>query len=323
MNIFGVGMFGFDVLTWHKDTEDNTKRHLFSSDLLPSRIAPLRTVVFCCGRERCSPAASCFRSMFLCLDAFVTIRSTPDDVPSSPRCRYPNLLFREEERLRLGSVFRLVTKDADREDEGLFPVSALTPPPPRGGSRLPPTWASSLPELRVRTAEEAVPELVRSGALSARQGAAAIEMIRAEDAVVFAACRVAGAGAGAAVASGGGGGGGGGPRGREWSGEAKSNFASILKVVLRERERGGAGVETRRGREGLDLRPVTGGGGSGEKGVWETAGRSCCGDGLDGKGEGEEKRRDSPEVPESFQSDAIALADVALVTGKVSQCLLV
>ena len=273
--------------------------------------------------------------------------------PSTPRCRYPDLLFREEERPRLGNVFRLVTKDADREDELLFPISALTPPPPpppRGGvgggngSRLPLTWASSLPELRVRTAEaSAIPELVRGGALTAREGAAAIEMIRAEDPVVFAACRVAGAAA--ASGAGAGAGSSSGARNREWSMEAKSSFASALKLVLRERERdSAAGVEAGRGSEGLDLlRPVAGGaaagqggepsaaaseaGGSrdGEKGAWGAAGRLFCGDGLDGRRhEGGEKRgRGSPRVPESFQSDAIALADVALVTGKVRFSLLV
>ncbi|CAN0417892.1 unnamed protein product, partial [Ectocarpus fasciculatus] len=157
-------------------------------------------------------------------------------IPLSASCRYPNLIFREEERL--GRVFRVVTKDAASVDEVLFPISALTPPPSPGLSRLPPTWASSTPELRVGTAETVVvPELVSTGALTRQQGVLVVEMLRAEDPVVFAACRVAGAAAGISLSFST-------PveeRRREWSGEAKRNFASMVKVVLRGKVGGGDG----------------------------------------------------------------------------------
>lgn len=253
--------------------------------------------------------------------------------------RYPSLIFREHEKL--GSVFRLVTKDTDREDELLFPLSALTPPPPPGRSHLPPTWASSLPEVRVSTAEAvALPELVRSGALTPGQGAAAVEMFREEDPVVFAACRVAGAAA-AAAASGGSGGiggggslgdGGGGSRNRGWSNEAKNSFASMLKLVLyaRDGERGGVVEQARGESDGFDLGMVAGRGegsnGGDEEGVWGRAERFLGGDDsyarpeVGARGEEEEtKSRDSLQVPETFQLDTIALADVALVTGKVKK----
>lgn len=245
-------------------------------------------------------------------------------------------------------MFRLVTKDAGREDELLFPISALTPPPPPGRSNLSLTWASSLPELRVSTAEAVVvPELVRNGCLTPGQGAAVVEMIRAEDPVVFAACRVAGAAAATAAAAAGGGGGGrslasvtvsGGAGSREWSGEAKSSFASMLKIVLRDRERRGRAVGKARGEgHGLEVGMADGGvscqggklaagkgadGRDGDEGVWGREGhQSFGGDDFCGRREGEReeetKCRDSLEVPESFQSDAIALADAALVIGKV------
>lgn len=285
--------------------------------------------------------------------------------PTSRRPRYPSLIFQEEERL--GRVFRIVTKEADREDELLFPISALTPPPPPGRSRLPSTWASSLPELRVRAVAAVVPELVSTGALTPQQGATAAGMIRAEDPVVFAACRVAGAAAAAATAaataataaagvagitgslasmsvSGGGAaaaaaaagdgrgrGGGGGRRG--WSDEAKGSFASMLKIVLRDRERGVAvGGEARGTSGGLGLGPTEGfglaqrGGGPAASavelngGLWGRAGRLFDGVGA-GRGleEGERESGDLSEAQGSFQADALALADVALVTGKVRE----
>lgn len=210
------------------------------------------------------------------------------------------------------------------------------------------------------TAEAVVlPELVRSGALTPGQGAAAVEMIREEDPVVFAACRVAGAAAATAAAaaaatpaaaaaataaaaaaavggsSGGGGrsvaGGGGGSGTRGWSDEAKSSFASMLKLVLYGRERGG-GVGQANGGLGLGVMVAgcrgrqrgesAAGGGGEEEAVWGRAERLLGGDELCGRrepgGGGEEETcRDSVRVPETFQSDTIALADVALVTGKV------
>ncbi|CAM9969974.1 unnamed protein product, partial [Scytosiphon promiscuus] len=207
-------------------------------------------------------------------------------IPLGAACRYPNLIFREEERL--GRVFRIVIKEADRQDELLFPISALTPPPPPGRSRLPSTWASSLPELRVRAVAAVIPELVSTGALTPQQGAAAVEMIRTEDPVIR-------------------GEGGSGGRGREWSVEAKGSFASMLKIVLRDRERGTMVGEGR--------------GASGDLGLGLTAGDGFArreGREREMK-EGEGKSGDPPEAPGSFQTDALALADVALVTGKITK----
>ncbi|CAM9512453.1 unnamed protein product [Ectocarpus sp. 12 AP-2014] len=220
-------------------------------------------------------------------------------IPLSASCRYPNLIFRDEERL--GHIFRIVTKDAASEDEVLFPISALTPPPSPGLSRLPPTWASSPPELRVSTAETvAVPELVSTGALTRQQGVLVVEMLRAEDPVVFAACRVAGA-AGVSLGSSTPAG----ERRREWSGEAKGNFASMVKVVLGGKVgRGDGGSSVGEANGGMPRRGVKG---RGRGRAW-------------GEEEEEQQRcRGSQEVPESFQMDALALADVALATGKISK----
>ncbi|CBJ25612.1 hypothetical protein Esi_0003_0321 [Ectocarpus siliculosus] len=220
-------------------------------------------------------------------------------IPLSASCRYPNLIFREEERL--GRVFRIVTKDAASEDEVLFPISALTPPPSPGLSRLPPTWASSPPELRVNTAETvAIPELVSTGALTRQQGVLVVERLRAEDPVVFAACRVAGA-AGVSLGSSTPAG----ERRREWSGEAKRSFASMVKVVLGGKVgRGDGGSSVGEADGGM---PRRGGKGRGRRRAWaeEEEEQQLC--------------RRSQEVPESFQVDALALADVALVTGKISK----
>lgn len=245
-------------------------------------------------------------------------------------------------------------KDADREDEVLFPLSALTPPPPPGRSDLPATWASALPELRVATtAMVAIPELVSTGELTSQQGATVAEMIRAEDPVVFAACRVAGAAAAgslptatvtASVAGTGGAGAGrglnGGQKGRGtkespgWNREVRACLASMLGIVLADRERGRV---VGNGDDDVHVRMVGGAGSIRDMGRGATAagggdgggeGERVCGstrrdllrddfcgggDGGDGGGGG------GGVVPQWFQSDAIALADVALVTGRVSR----
>lgn len=229
-----------------------------------------------------------------------------------PVSRYPDLIFREKERL--GRVFRVVTKNAGREEEILFPLSALTPPPPPGRSDLPSAWASALPELRVATAETAVvPELVSTGVLTPQQGAVVVDMIRAEDPVVFAACRVAGAAAATAglalsTAAGRKGGGArrvGGGDSPGWSRDAKICLGSMLEIVLS----GAHGVN--------DTGAGTAAGAGAREGRWCSA-RGVGFGGGDGCGE-DDKGRGSREVPVWFQADAIALADVALVTGKVRQ----
>ncbi|CAN0355029.1 unnamed protein product, partial [Laminaria digitata] len=213
-------------------------------------------------------------------------------IPLMAACRYPGLLFPEEETFP--RVFRIVTKDADDEDEIFFPISALTPPPPPGSSHLSAAWAPARPELGVAAATvAAVPELVSTGALTPQQGAAVAEMIRAEDPVVFAACRVAAAAAlaspssssaaAAAAAAAAGSGGAGGSRGV--SGSKKGWGGS-----------GGGGGDGGGG----------GGGGGRESGgcVWDR---------------GAQLGFASMGVPPSFQADVIALADIALVTGKINK----
>ena len=234
----------------------------------------------------------------------------------------------------------------------------------------------------------AVPELVSSGALTPGQGAVVVEMIRAEDPVVFAACRVAGAAesdrlpataaaAAAATAggassnrgvsgsrkgrggSGGGGRGGGGGGGGEWGRCAQTSFASMVKVMLAAPGRGGVvdrengysnvGVGDEaimgvwEGEKGATTAPVgtageyLGGGGGGRLGGGKEpprgrrprdlrnggfrgeAGGGDEGIGTDGQGKGVGRSNDLSGVPPSFQADVIALADISLVTGKVSR----
>lgn len=200
-----------------------------------------------------------------------------------------------------------------------------------------------------------IPELVSSGALTPQQGAAAMDMVRAEDPVVFAACRVAGAAAAGSlappstvpasvavnsVAPGRGGGrirgGTGASPGRDR--KTQSSLASILQTVLTNRQRNVSG-ENVSGKGAGGGRQVGGGneinaGGSETGPAWDRsearASRHQCegdsGGGYSSVDAFAENRhiRDrtgdsggSVGVPEWFQADLLALADLALVTGKV------
>ncbi|CAM9553514.1 unnamed protein product, partial [Ascophyllum nodosum] len=240
-------------------------------------------------------------------------------IPMRAVCRYPDLIFREE--ARLGRVFGIATKDADHKEEVLYPVSALTPPPPPGCSDLPLCRASALPELSLAAAATtAIPELVSSGGLTPQQGVAVAGMISAEDPVIFAAFLVAGtAGAhgrgdlghaletcadanplgGESMVGG---------VGRKWvRGDALRSLASMLEMVLADRARGRVRLGRRRPGAVDGVAPGTR--------CQDTSERET---GAKGGG-GEKKFHASPSVPEWFQADAIALADVALVTGKITK----
>lgn len=168
-----------------------------------------------------------------------------------------------------------------------------------------------------------IPQLVSTGALTPHEGAAVLDMIRAEDPVVFAACRVAGVVASENIApamltspndfAGDGGGrsrGGvwkgrtqtGGER-RGWSREAQISMASMLKIVLAHRENrrvgdnasgvsndGMANGATRRGWKGVEgATSATESFGGVGGGLWDkTAGSfiaETCGGGGDGSSE--------------------------------------
>lgn len=181
-------------------------------------------------------------------------------------CRYPGLVFPFEVR-EGGTVFRTVTKEADRPHEVLFPLSALTPPPSVGSNDLPEPqrtprrkgpaepaatitpssflrMGKSIPLSERELDTMVIPALVAGGSLSSEEGRSLTAMVRNEDPVVFAACRVAAfcsysSAAGSADVSG--------MSIAEGSddrntlqlknGDVVWNLVSMLRVVLRERRR--------------------------------------------------------------------------------------
>ena len=301
----------------------------------------------------CARLSPLLPSRFLCpaLLSFALLSARLTSPPPELKPRYPDLIFREE--ARLGRVFGIATKDADHKEEVLYPVSALTPPPPPGCSDLPLCRASALPELSLAAAATtAIPELVSSGGLTPQQGVAVAGMISAEDPVIFAAFLVAGtAGAhgrgdlghaletcadanplgGESMVGG---------VGRKWvRGDALRSLASMLEMVLADRARGRVRLGRRRpgavdgvapGTRCQDTSSATAAVMAKSFVAGDAPDRAApnlCGYGGDEReretgakgGGGEKKFHASPSVPEWFQADAIALADVALVTGKVRE----
>lgn len=204
-------------------------------------------------------------------------------------------------------MFRIVTKEADRESEILYPISALTPPPPPGCSDLPPRWEIGPASVSSASTLIILPELlVSSGALTRQQGKIIAKLVSAEDPVVFAAFRVAGV---TAVEGGHDSSLGAYPGGAfndgmwGWNSEVLRSLSSVLKAVVADRETGRVGHCAERCAVG-------------EKKAMGWAGRRQSNYGKGGE-RGGGKWNAAALVPYGFQADVITLADVALVTGKV------
>lgn len=155
-----------------------------------------------------------------------------------------------------------------------------------------------------------------AGALSPEDGVAVSAMIMKEDPVIFATFRVATAAAAGSSSSGVVGGTVGAPGGAAAS-DVRDRLVHMLKIVLEERRRRKPLTGWSRGGDcGRGVGEMYRGGGFGFDGG-EMHGNRTRGHGI---GVDLSSSSSQVEVPEAFQSDTIALAEAALVTGVVSCC---